>query len=105
MIYDVDLRAAGRAMPVKDSLIAATALVHGLVVATHNTRDFAHAGVKVVDPFQDREVGGAGSSTRLRKRVVATLGLSYKRRCGGCSDSVTPTVTIATGTHNDESKG
>lgn len=46
-----DLRAAGRAMPVKDSLIAATALVHGLVVATRNTHDFAHAGVKVVNPF------------------------------------------------------
>jgi len=46
-----DLRAAGRAMPVKDSLIAATALVHGLVVATRNTRDFENAGVKVADPF------------------------------------------------------
>jgi predicted nucleic acid-binding protein len=46
-----DLRAAGRAMPVKDSLIAATALVHGLVVATRNTHDFENAGVKVADPF------------------------------------------------------
>jgi len=44
------LRAAGRAMPIKDSLIAATALVHGLAVATRN-RDFEKAGVKVVDPF------------------------------------------------------
>jgi len=48
-----DLRAAGKAMPIKDSLIAATALVHGLTVATHNTRDFVKAGVKVVDPFED----------------------------------------------------
>jgi len=46
-----DLRAAGRAMPVKDSLIAATALVHGLIVATRNTRDFENAGVKVADPW------------------------------------------------------
>jgi predicted nucleic acid-binding protein len=46
-----DLRAAGRAMPVKDSLIAATALVHGLVVATRNTRDFENAGVRVADPW------------------------------------------------------
>ena len=45
------LRVAGKAMPIKDSLIAATALVHGLVVATRNGRDFAVAGVKVVDPF------------------------------------------------------
>lgn len=46
-----DLRASGRAMPIKDSLIAATALVHGLTVATRNERDFAHAGVPVVNPF------------------------------------------------------
>ncbi len=32
------LRLSGRAMPIKDSLIAATALVHGLVVATHIVR-------------------------------------------------------------------
>src|SRR5881296_3069819 len=36
----VRLRASGRAMPIKDSLIAATALAHDLVVATHNRADF-----------------------------------------------------------------
>jgi predicted nucleic acid-binding protein len=46
-----DLRAAGRAMPIKDSLIAATALVHGLAVATRNRADFEKAGVSIVDPF------------------------------------------------------
>jgi predicted nucleic acid-binding protein len=46
-----DLRHAGEAMPVKDSLIAATALVHGLTVVTRNLRDFRTAGVKVLDPF------------------------------------------------------
>lgn len=45
------LRASGRAMPIKDSFIAATALVHGLVVATRNRTDFEKAGVKVVNPF------------------------------------------------------
>lgn len=45
------MRSTGRAMPIKDSLIAATALVHGLTVATRNRRDFAKAGVKLVDPF------------------------------------------------------
>jgi predicted nucleic acid-binding protein len=45
------LRTAGRAMPIKDSLIAATALVHGLTVATRNRADFENAGVKIVDPF------------------------------------------------------
>jgi predicted nucleic acid-binding protein len=45
------LRRAGRAMPIKDSLIAATALVHGLTVATRNRIDFEKAGVRVVNPF------------------------------------------------------
>jgi predicted nucleic acid-binding protein len=34
-----------------DSLIAATAIVHGLQVATRNTRDFELLSVKVLDPF------------------------------------------------------
>ncbi|HET9765648.1 MAG TPA: type II toxin-antitoxin system VapC family toxin [Thermoanaerobaculia bacterium] len=46
-----DLRAAGQAMPVKDSMIAATALVHDLTVATRNRRDFARARIEIVDPF------------------------------------------------------
>ncbi len=45
------LRRSGRAMPIKDSLIAATALVHGLSVATRNVPDFEKAGVAIVDPF------------------------------------------------------
>ena len=52
-----DLRASGQAMPIKDSLIAATALAHGLVVATRNRTDFQKAGVDVLDPFEAR--GGA----------------------------------------------
>lgn len=46
-----DLRRKGEAMLIKDSLIAATALTHGLTVATRNTRDFSKARVPVVDPF------------------------------------------------------
>ena len=45
------LRASGRAMPIKDSLIAATALVHNLVIVTRNRDDFEKAGLKIVDPF------------------------------------------------------
>jgi toxin FitB len=45
------LRAAGRAMPIKDSLIAATALVHNLVVVTRNHADFEKTGVRLFDPF------------------------------------------------------
>ena len=44
------LRAEGRAMPIKDSLIAATALAHDLAVVTLNRRDFDAAGVVIVDP-------------------------------------------------------
>lgn len=46
------LRSTGDAMPIKDSLIAATALFHGLAVATRNVADFRKAGVDVVDPFE-----------------------------------------------------
>lgn len=38
-------------MPITDSLIAATALVHGLVIATRHRTDFEKAGLKIVDPF------------------------------------------------------
>ncbi len=48
-----ELRESGQAMPVKDSLIATTALLHGLTVSTRNRKDFEKAGVKVLDPFLD----------------------------------------------------
>lgn len=38
-------------MPIKDSLVAATALTHGLTVVIRNVSDFKKAGVKVVNPF------------------------------------------------------
>jgi len=46
-----DLRLSGHSMPVKDSMIAATALQHGLTVATRNVKDFKKAGLDVIDPF------------------------------------------------------
>lgn len=45
-----DLRRRGRAMPIKDSQIVATALTHGLPVVTLNPRDFEPARVALVDP-------------------------------------------------------
>ena len=46
-----ELRKSGDSMPIKDSLIAATALVHDFVLVTRNTHDFRKAHVKVLDPF------------------------------------------------------
>ena len=46
-----DARKKGRTIPLLDSMIAATALHHGLVVATRNGDDFRKAGVEVFDPF------------------------------------------------------
>ena len=40
--------------PVRDGLIAATALVHGLTVVTRNTGDFEPTGVAVLNPWDDR---------------------------------------------------
>lgn len=39
-------------LPAVDGLLAATALVHGMVLVTRNTRDVAPTGVVVLDPFQ-----------------------------------------------------
>lgn len=43
--------AAGRRVAQADMLIAATAVIHGLTLATRNVRDFADCGVALVDPF------------------------------------------------------
>lgn len=48
-----DLRTAGRAMPVKDSMIAATALENGLTVVTRNVAHFEPAGGPIVNPFEE----------------------------------------------------
>jgi len=36
---------------VEDAMIAATARVHGLTVATRNERDFTELGVALLNPF------------------------------------------------------
>lgn len=43
----------GRPLPVLDGLIAATALEHGLVLATRNVKDFFGLDLALFDPWQD----------------------------------------------------
>ena len=38
----------------EDALIAATALIHDLTVATRNTNDFKPFGVKLINPFEGK---------------------------------------------------
>jgi predicted nucleic acid-binding protein len=38
-------------LPVVDGLLAATAAVHGLILASRNIKDVARTGVDCVDPF------------------------------------------------------
>lgn len=46
-----DLRKMGSTMPVKDSMIAASALANELVVVSRNVSDFEKAGVEIINPF------------------------------------------------------
>jgi predicted nucleic acid-binding protein len=46
--------AARRTLPVIDTLIAATAIRHGLTLVTRNTRDVETTGVPFVDPWLAR---------------------------------------------------
>jgi len=39
--------------PIRDGLIAATALVHGMTVVTRNVADFASTGVPLLNPWHD----------------------------------------------------
>ncbi len=39
--------------PIRDGLIAATALVHGMTVVTRNVADFAPTGVPLLNPWND----------------------------------------------------
>lgn len=48
----VRLKKKGQAMPVKDSLIAASALQHRLTIVTRNISDFKNSGVPLINPFE-----------------------------------------------------
>lgn len=46
-------RQTGHAPSVVDTMLAATALEHTLLLATRNTRDVQHSGAAVFNPWQD----------------------------------------------------
>ena len=43
----------GAPLNTADGLIAATALEHDLILVTHNGKDFAGLGVKIIDPWKE----------------------------------------------------
>jgi hypothetical protein len=49
---------AQRPLPAVDSLLAATAIVHGLILATRNVGDLSDVGVRIVNPFEYEQLGG-----------------------------------------------
>jgi toxin FitB len=49
--------AAMRPIPPIDALLAATAKVHGLIIATRNESDFSTTGVPLLNPFRRAETG------------------------------------------------
>lgn len=68
-ILDVDARVAAQAArlqvpdprPTNDALIAATALVHELVVVTRNVRDFSGTGALLVNPWESTSIQEAAA--------------------------------------------
>ena len=47
-----EAQTVGRVLHLADALIAATAAVHGLTLATRNVDDFAFAGIALMNPWQ-----------------------------------------------------
>jgi predicted nucleic acid-binding protein len=46
------MEADGQQIPAIDSLLAATAAQHVLVMATHNVRDFKPTGISIINPWE-----------------------------------------------------
>lgn len=68
------LRIAGRAMSIKDSLIAATALVHGLTVVTRNRVDSRRPASASSTPSSDRRREQEMTAWGITDRLLSTIG-------------------------------
>src|SRR5262249_41417633 len=95
------LRGSGRAMPIKDSLIAVAALIHGLVVATCNRTDFENGGLKVADPCLLSTPPHPGTSLSLRALtsppgfLLLLEGAKFPRDRGGLPDGGVKRAEVA----------
>ena len=43
----------GRTLPIIDSLLAATAITHGMTMVTRNVKDIQEVGVTIRNPWDD----------------------------------------------------
>jgi predicted nucleic acid-binding protein len=62
-------RDSGHPPPVIDTLLAATALEHGLYLATRNVRDVRHCGAAVFNPWEDDPAAFPIISGRRQRRA------------------------------------
>ena len=46
---------SGRMLELGDALIAGTAVAHGLILATRNTKDFDYLAIELINPWQNAE--------------------------------------------------
>ena len=52
--FRAQARRSGRTLDLGDSLISATAAVHGLIIATRNVKDFKGLDIQVINPWSRR---------------------------------------------------
>jgi predicted nucleic acid-binding protein len=68
-----DLEAkSNRTLPTIDALLAATAIAHGMMLVTRNTKDFKMIGLDVLDPWTD------GGDTPVHPFMVNESGRAYR---------------------------
>jgi len=58
------LRQQGRGLPLKDSMIAASAMSNGLIMVTRNVDDFSPCGVEILNPFTEFQADSARVSQK-----------------------------------------
>lgn len=52
LLIDTNVLGIPDALPMADGMLAATALVHDLILVTRNTRDVVRSGAHLLNPFE-----------------------------------------------------